>query len=77
MSAARKIRQQTTDPLEDRAAGEGHRHILGPGEPALSEWAAAGLALPDLKGMRRWRLERTRNHEHMFGIAHTRSRRRH
>ena len=60
MSAADKIRQQTTDPLENRAANEGHRRILGPGEPALSEWAAAGLTLPDLEGMRNWRLGRTR-----------------
>ena len=69
MSAAEKIRQQTTDPLEDRAANEGHRRILGPGEPALSEWAAAGLALPDLEGMRNWRLGHTRAQLSRRGLA--------
>ncbi len=33
---------------------------LGPGEPALSEWRARGLELPDLDAMRRYRLERVR-----------------
>ena len=69
MSAAEKIRQQATDPLENRAAKEGHRRILGPGEPALSEWAAAGLALPDLEGMRSWRLGRTRAQLSERGLA--------
>ncbi len=35
-------------------------HTLGPGEPAVGEWAAAGLTLPDLPAMRRYRLERIR-----------------
>lgn len=33
---------------------------LGPGEPALGEWASRGLALPDLVAMRRHRLGRLR-----------------
>ncbi len=37
-----------------------NRHSLGPGEPALSEWAAAALALPDAGRLRRGRLERVR-----------------
>jgi len=69
MSAAEKIRQQATDPLENRAAKEGHRRVLGPGEPALSEWATAGLALPDLEGMRSWRLGRTRAQLSERGLA--------
>lgn len=35
-------------------------HILGPGEPALSEWRAAGLTLPDMPAVRAYRLERVR-----------------
>lgn len=40
------------------AAGAGHHLVIGPGEPVISEWTAAGLALPDLPTMRRYRLER-------------------
>lgn len=35
-------------------------HELGPGEVALAEWEAAGLELPDLPKIRRYRLERVR-----------------
>lgn len=35
-------------------------HVLGPGEPALVEWAALGLELPDHEAVRRYRLERVR-----------------
>ncbi|HJN40290.1 MAG TPA: hypothetical protein QGH28_08945 [Chloroflexota bacterium] len=55
-----RIRAKFDDPLVQRAATEGHRVILGPGEPALSEWAAAGLTLPDLDAMQRYRLDRIR-----------------
>ncbi len=40
------------------AAGDGHHLVIGPGQPALDEWAAAGLTLPDLAAMRRYRLGR-------------------
>ena len=35
-------------------------HALGPGEPALSEWRAAGLRLPDTQKIRDYRLARVR-----------------
>ncbi len=41
------------------AGAENHHLNIGPGEPCLSEWAAAGLQLPDLPAMRQYRLERT------------------
>lgn len=40
------------------AADAGHHLVIGPGEPAISEWAAAGLSLPDLPTMRRYRIDR-------------------
>ena len=40
------------------AGGGGHHLTIGPGEPALAEWASAGLALPDLSAMRRYRVDR-------------------
>lgn len=44
-------------------------HVLGPGEPALSEWAALGLAPPDLDSMRRYRLDRVREQLAAFDYA--------
>ncbi len=44
---------------EVRFAGDGGHHLtIGPGEPAVGEWAAAGLTLPNLAAMRRYRLDR-------------------
>ncbi|NND75189.1 MAG: aminopeptidase P family protein [Ilumatobacter sp.] len=40
------------------AAGDGHHLVIGPGHPAIDEWAAAGLTLPDLAAMRRSRVDR-------------------
>lgn len=40
------------------AAGEGHHLALGPGPELEAEWVAAGLTLPDLPAMRRYRLDR-------------------
>ena len=51
--AGARIRERFEDPLVQLAATEGHRVILGHGAPALSEWAAAGLTLPDLDAMQR------------------------
>ena len=36
-------------------------HMLGPGEPALSEWRALGLELPDMDAVRQYRLQRVRD----------------
>ena len=36
-------------------------HNIGPGEPALAEWRAAGLRLPDLAAVREYRLRRVRD----------------
>ncbi|MBC8365018.1 MAG: aminopeptidase P family protein [Actinobacteria bacterium] len=58
--ARARIQARFDDPLVQRAATEGHRVVLGPGEPALSEWAAAGLPLPDLDAMQRYRVGRIR-----------------
>lgn len=41
-------------------AGALNRLALGPDQQTLDEWAAAGLTLPDLPAMRRYRLERVR-----------------
>ncbi|MBN9252242.1 MAG: aminopeptidase P family protein [Mesorhizobium sp.] len=43
----------------EKAAGL-NQHVLGYGALAESEWAAAGIAAPDLPAMRRYRLERIR-----------------
>jgi Xaa-Pro dipeptidase len=40
------------------AADAGHHLVIGPGEPTIGEWAAAGLTLPDLPTMRRYRVDR-------------------
>ena len=59
MSGHEPVRDDPGDPLVLRAATIGHRMAMGPGEPALSEWAAAGLDLPDETAMMRYRLDRT------------------
>ena len=35
-------------------------HALGPPAEVLAEWESAGLALPDLPAMRRYRIDRVR-----------------
>ncbi|MGI9604507.1 MAG: M24 family metallopeptidase [Acidimicrobiales bacterium] len=42
------------------ASREGHHLVLGPGEPAVSEWNTAGLRLPDLEAIRVHRLGRVK-----------------
>lgn len=44
----------------DKAASL-NQHVLGYGETAEREWAAAGIPAPDLPAMRRYRLERIRS----------------
>ncbi len=43
--------------------------VLGPGELAYGEWAALGLALPDLPTMRHYRLERVRDQLRRFDYS--------
>ncbi len=45
---------------ETLAAARLNLHMLGPGEPALSEWTAAELRTPDLDVIRAYRLDRVR-----------------
>lgn len=52
------------DPL-----GLGSFGDLGPGDPALSEWQAAGLELPDVPSMRAHRLQRLRSKLAEHGCA--------
>lgn len=44
-------------------------HLLGPGEPALSEWQALGLPLPDMEAIRAYRLQRVRAALRARGLA--------
>ena len=44
-------------------------HELGPGDLAVSEWKAAGLRLPDLDLIRRYRLDRVRQYLRKFDYA--------
>jgi len=46
--------------IEYAATLEQNMHVLGPGDLAVGEWQAAGLELPDLSAIRRYRLERVR-----------------
>lgn len=46
--------------LIDHAAR--NMHALGPTADVLAEWQQAGLVLPDLRAMRRYRVERIREH---------------
>ena len=61
MGAQGKIFEDPNDPLIRRASTTGHRMVLGPGEPALSEWATEGLSLPDEKAMMEYRVKRIRS----------------
>lgn len=42
------------------AHGERNMHALGPGPALEAEWATAGLTLPDVSAIRRYRLERVK-----------------
>lgn len=44
-------------------------HTLGPGDLAVGEWQAAGLALPDLPYIRRYRLEQVRKQLRLMDYA--------
>ncbi len=56
---ARSVREALDGTAEvEHAAGEGHHLVIGPGDALTSEWQSAGLELPDLPAMRRYRLDR-------------------
>ena len=53
-----------------RAAGqENHHLVIGPGPALEAEWTAAGLDLPDLTAMRRYRLDRVRSQLRRSGLG--------
>lgn len=58
---------QAAAPEVYAAATSGHHLEIGPGEPAIGEWAALGLELPNLSLMRTNRLERIRTKLNEFG----------
>jgi Xaa-Pro aminopeptidase len=63
MNEAYRIPARKIDPgkgalLPDGTANDQDRVEIGPTPLAYAEWEAAGLTLPDLPAMRRWRLDR-------------------
>ncbi|MGA1576419.1 MAG: hypothetical protein ACO34D_10190, partial [Burkholderiaceae bacterium] len=54
----RKIDPTRADRLGDNTPNNNNRVEIGPTQLAFAEWAVAGLALPDLQAMRRFRWER-------------------
>lgn len=55
-----KIRGRKTPPPWLAEHTSRNMHVLGPTAEVLGEWEAAGLALPDLPAVRRYRLEQVR-----------------
>ena len=60
-SAQRKIDPTRGDRLADGSPNDNDRVEIGPTQLAYSEWAAAGLVLPDLHAMRAYRHQRLVN----------------
>ncbi|MEO0937039.1 MAG: dimethylsulfonioproprionate lyase DddP [Pseudomonadota bacterium] len=58
----RKIDPTRGDRTGDNTPNDQDRVEIGPTQLAFAEWAAAGLALPDLQAMRRYRWERLTRH---------------
>jgi Xaa-Pro dipeptidase len=58
----RKIDPSQGTMLGDNTPNDADRIEIGPTPLAFAEWAAAGLALPDLQAMRRFRWERLTRH---------------
>ncbi len=58
----RKIDPGRADRLGDNTPNDADRIEIGPTQLAFAEWAAAGLDLPDLQAMRRYRWERLTRH---------------
>ncbi len=61
----RSLRDHTPESV--RAADEGHHLAMGPGPELEKEWLDAGLELPDLDAMRRYRLDRTVDQLNLMG----------
>ncbi|MEM7520220.1 MAG: dimethylsulfonioproprionate lyase DddP, partial [Pseudomonadota bacterium] len=61
-SHTRKIDPNRGDLLGDGTPNDANRVEIGPTQLAFDEWAAAGLELPDLPAMRRFRWERLTAH---------------
>ncbi|MCL4105316.1 UNVERIFIED_CONTAM: hypothetical protein GTU68_055447 [Idotea baltica] len=59
---ARKIDPTKGAVLGDNTPNDADRIEIGPTQLAFKEWEAAGLALPDLQAMRRYRWERLTQH---------------
>ncbi|GAB4298160.1 MAG: Xaa-Pro peptidase family protein [Roseovarius sp.] len=58
----RKIDPSRGERLGDNTPNDADRIEIGPTRLAYDEWAAAGLALPDLQAMRRYRWQRLTRH---------------
>ncbi|WP_243611962.1 dimethylsulfonioproprionate lyase DddP [Shimia aestuarii] len=58
----RKIDPTQGERTRDNTPNDMNRVEIGPTRLALAEWDAAGLVLPDLQAMRRYRWERLTNH---------------
>jgi Xaa-Pro aminopeptidase len=61
-SAARKIDPTKGALLGDNTPNDANRIEIGPTQLAYREWEAAGLSLPDLQAMRKYRWERLTQH---------------
>ena len=61
-AANRKIDPNRGTTLPDGSPNDANRVEIGPTQLAFREWEAAGLTLPNLSGMRRYRWERLTQH---------------
>ena len=61
-SETRKIDPTRGATLGDNTPNDANRVEIGPTQLAFAEWAAAGLALPDLQAMRKYRWNRLTQH---------------
>ena len=61
-SETRKIDPTRGVTLGDNTPNDANRVEIGPTQLAFAEWAAAGLALPDLQAMRKYRWNRLTQH---------------
>ena len=61
-SENRKIDPTRGATLGDNTPNDANRVEIGPTQLAFAEWAAAGLALPDLQAMRKYRWNRLTQH---------------
>ena len=61
-SETRKIDPTKGNVLGDNTPNDKNRIEIGPTQLAFEEWDVAGLWLPDLRQMRRFRLERLTQH---------------